>query len=138
MPSFVYLTTALIGLGGALFGYDIGIISGILAFDSFKLAFDIDDWSNHLEEKGLIVSSFVIGNMLGALSASGLADSLGRKRTLVTATFCFLAASSIQVLASTLITLYIGRLLSGWAIGMLSSVVPLYNSELAPAAIRGV
>ena len=137
MPSFVYLTTALIGLGGALFGYDIGIISGVLAFDSFKLAFDIDDWSNHLEEKGLIVSSFVIGNMLGALSASGLADSLGRKRTLVTATFCFLAASSIQVLASTLITLYIGRLLSGWAIGMLSSVVPLYNSELAPAAIRG-
>ena len=135
---YVYLVTALIGLGGALFGYDIGIISGILALDSFKSAFHIDDWNNHLLEQGLIVSTFVIGNLIGAgLFASRLADTCGRKRTLVGASFVFVCASTLQIFACNLLMLYVGRTICGLAIGVLTMIVPLFISELAPKNIRG-
>jgi sugar porter (SP) family MFS transporter len=137
MVSSVYLVTAIIGLGGMLFGYDIGIISGVLAFDSFKTDFHIDDWNNHLLEQGLIVSSFVVGNLCGALLASRVADQIGRKRTLVCSAVLFIAASSLQVFAWQLPVLYVGRYFSGLAVGVLTMIVPLYNSELAPKEIRG-
>ena len=135
---YVYLITAIIGLGGALFGYDIGIISGVLAFDSFKNEFGIKDWHHHLLEQGFIISSFVVGNMIGAgVFASWFADTFGRKRTLVGSCLWFVASSSLQIFATSLPTLYAGRFLCGLAIGVLTMVVPLFNSELAPKEIRG-
>ncbi len=134
----VYGVAALIGTAGALFGYDIGVISGVLDFPSFRADFHVSSWTDHPTEKGLVVSTFVAGNLVGALCLAGpAADALGRRTTLVLATAAFVAASALQVFAGTLPVLFAGRAAAGLCIGVLTANTPLFISELAPAAIRG-
>ena len=127
---FVYLATAISALGGMLFGYDIGVISGAILFiqKDFSL-------SPGMEE--IVVSSVLLGSLLGALAGGILADRLGRRRLLILTALVFGLGAIGAALASGTAWLVAARIMAGAAIGIASFVAPLYISEIAPVAIRG-
>ncbi len=174
-----YGVCAIVGTGGALFGYgmcrlqqictadhhrpctlkhappplivrpcpawgehnaDIGVISGVLAMPSFTSAFNVSSWTDspaHLAEEGAVVSTFIFGNLVGALVSSFIADKWGRRATMFIACTVFLVGGALQVAAFTMWALYAGRAIAGLAIGLMTMIVPLFNAELAPASLRG-
>ena len=126
----VYLATAASALGGMLFGYDIGVISGAILF--IKKAFSL---SQGMEE--IVVSSVLAGSLLGALAGGMLADRLGRRKLLIATSIIFGLGAIGAALAPGMGWLITARIIAGAAIGVASFVAPLYISEIAPVAIRG-
>lgn len=87
---------------------------------------------------GAINSTFNGGAVFGALMGGFTMDSLGRKKTLqIGATICLIGAI-LQTAAVNLAMILIGRILAGWAVGLLSMAVPVYQSECAHPKIRGL
>jgi sugar porter (SP) family MFS transporter len=127
---FVYVAAAVSALGGMLFGYDIGVISGAILF--IKSEFSL---SPGLEE--IVVSSVLLGSLVGALAGGSLADRLGRRRLLVGAAVVFGLGAVGAALAPNTTWLIVARVVAGAAIGIASFVSPLYISEIAPVAVRG-
>ena len=127
---FVYLAAAVSALGGILFGYDIGVISGAILF--IKNAFSL---SPGLEE--IVVSSILLGSLGGALAGGSLADRFGRRRLLVGTAIVFGVGAVGAALAPDTAWLIAARVLAGAAIGIASFVSPLYISEIAPVEVRG-
>ena len=127
---FVYLATAISALGGLLFGYDVGVISGAILF--IKQEFSL---SPTMEE--IVVSSVLLGSLAGAAIGGILADRLGRRKLLIVTAIVFGCGAIGAALAPGTITLVTARLVAGMAIGIASFVAPLYISEIAPVAIRG-
>ena len=128
--------TAVVGLGGFLFGYDIGIISGVLVMPSFLDTFPqvaADEWV-----KGFVVTSFLVGGAVGSAASSWLSESGGRRTSLQVGAALFLCGGLAQALSSTLLLLFIARWVSGLGIGLTAATVPIYSSELAPANKRGM
>src|SRR5437660_4476765 len=117
-------------LGGVLFGYDTGVISGALLFipNDFKL-------SPFLQ--GAIVAGLLLGAMIGAAFAGWLSDRLGRRRLIMIAALVFIAGALVCAFAPTVAVLVAGRVILGFAVGSAALVVPLYLSEIAPTEIRG-
>ncbi|KAJ2810514.1 hypothetical protein H4S07_002627 [Coemansia furcata] len=128
-----YVVTSVTALGGLLFGYDIGIMSSILQMDGFNDYFDSPD----ALATGVIVSSLTIGCFLGSLLSGPLADRFSRKITIMLGALVCTVGSAIQFASISRIMLIAGRLTNGLAIGFLSSVVPMYQSETAPPGSRG-
>jgi len=127
---FVYLATGISALGGMLFGYDIGVISGAILF--IKKALSL---SSSMEE--IVVSSVLVGSLLGAVAGGMLADCLGRRKLLIITAVVFALGAIGAALAPNTAWLIAARVLAGVAIGVASFVAPLYISEIAPVAIRG-
>lgn len=117
-------------LGGLLFGYDTGVISGALLFipNAFKL-------SPFLQ--GAIVAGLLLGAMIGAATAGRLSDALGRRRLIVAAAIVFTGGAILAALAPTVWVLIAARVIIGLAVGSAALVVPLYLAEIAPAKVRG-
>src|SRR5881275_459895 len=117
-------------LGGVLFGYDTGVISGALLFipNDFKL-------TPFLE--GAIVAGLLLGAMIGAAFAGRLSDRLGRRRLIMIAAVVFTGGSLLAAFAPTVGVLVAARFIIGLAVGSAALVVPLYLSEIAPTDIRG-
>src|SRR6476469_9951327 len=117
-------------LGGVLFGYDTGVISGALLYipDDFKLTPFL---------QGAIVGSLLIGAMFGAAFAGRLTDRLGRRRLIIAAGVIFTAGAILAALAPSVGVLIAARFILGLAVGSAALVVPLYLSEIAPTEIRG-
>jgi SP family galactose:H+ symporter-like MFS transporter len=126
----VYLATAVSALGGMLFGYDIGVISGAILF--VKKAFGL---SGTMEE--VVVSSVLLGSLAGAMAGGVLADRLGRRRLLIATAVIFGLGAVGAALAPGTAWLIVARVVAGVAIGVASFVAPLYISEIAPVHIRG-
>jgi len=126
----VYLAAAISALGGLLFGYDTGVISGAILFIKRDFAL-----STGLVE--VIVSAVLAGAVLGAAVGGVLTDRFGRRRILIATAVLFVACALETAVASTVTWLVIGRVVIGTAIGVASFVAPLYISEIAPVAIRG-
>ncbi|KIJ52353.1 hypothetical protein M422DRAFT_776037 [Sphaerobolus stellatus SS14] len=120
-------------IGSFLFGYDSGIISSILTYNHFNAYFN--NPSKALT--GAVVSTFTGGCFFGALGAGWASDRFGRKLTIQFGCIWALWGCSMQAGANNITTLLIGRIVAGVAIGILSMVVPLYNTEIAPPKIRG-
>ena len=127
---FVYLATAVSALGGMLFGYDIGVISGAILF--IKKDFSL---SPGMEE--IVVSSVLLGSLVGAVVGGILADGLGRRRLLIITAIVFGLGAIGAALAPGTAWLIGARIVAGAAIGIASFVAPLYISEIAPVEIRG-
>ncbi len=127
---FVYVVALVGALGGALFGYDTGAISGAILY--LKQQFSL---SAGLQE--VVTSIALAGATIGALIGGKLADRYGRRRVIIANAMMFLAGSIGTALAQSVPWLIAGRLFIGSAIGIASFVAPLYLSEMAPAAIRG-
>ncbi|KAL5716284.1 Fibroblast growth factor 3 [Ranunculus cassubicifolius] len=121
------------GIGGLLFGYDTGVISGALLYirDDFKVV----DKNTPLQEA--IVSTAVAGAIIGAALGGWLNDKMGRKKTILLADTLFLFGAILMAVAWSPTVLIIGRVFVGFGVGMASMTSPLYISEASPTRIRG-
>ncbi len=126
----VYVAAAISALGGMLFGYDIGVISGAILFISKQFSL-----SSGMEE--IVVSSVLLGSLIGAAAGGVLADRLGRRRLSIVTAIVFCLGAAGAALAPDTPWLIIARVVAGIAIGVASFVSPLYISEMAPVDIRG-
>jgi SP family sugar:H+ symporter-like MFS transporter len=117
-------------LGGVLFGYDTGVISGALLFipNDFPL-------SPFLQ--GAIVASLLLGAMIGAACAGRLADRLGRRHLIIAAAVIFTGGALLAAFAPGVWVLIVARFIIGLAVGSAALVVPLYLAEIAPTEVRG-
>jgi sugar porter (SP) family MFS transporter len=117
-------------LGGLLFGYDTGVISGAILFISQELGL-----TPFLE--GLVVASLLLGAAVGAASAGPLSDRLGRRNIIIIAAILFTVGAFGAALAPNVGVLVLFRVVLGLAVGAAALIVPLYLSEIAPTEIRG-
>ncbi len=124
------LVAGIASLGGLLFGYDTGVISGALLFlrDEFALSPTM---------QGVVTSSVLVGATLGAALGGALTDRYGRRRIIIVMAALFALGSLLSAAASGVAMLVAARLLLGVAVGVASMLTPLYLSEAAPAARRG-
>ncbi|EEI20156.1 sugar porter family MFS transporter [Lentilactobacillus hilgardii] len=117
-------------LGGLLFGFDTGIISGASSLIE-------NDFSLNIEQTGFITSSVLIGSSIGALSIGTLSDRFGRKRLLLVASILFLLGSGLSMTAVGFASMVTARIILGFAVGSASALTPAYLAELADAPHRG-
>ncbi|MFL5827014.1 MAG: sugar porter family MFS transporter [Thermoleophilaceae bacterium] len=117
-------------LGGLLFGYDTGVISGAILF--IKKDFGLSPFM-----QGAVVAALLLGAMVGAGLAGPLSDRLGRRRLIMIAAVTFTVGALGAAAAPNPGTLLAARFVLGLAVGSAALVVPLYLSEIAPTEIRG-
>ncbi|KAH8555748.1 general substrate transporter [Umbelopsis sp. PMI_123] len=129
----LYGTTAFVSLGALLFGYDQGVISTIIASDTWLQEFNYPDSAII----GAVVSLFDVGCLFGALSNAWTASHLGRAKAMAVTTCVVIVGVLIQTFAVHIAMMIVGRFILGFGVGALSGLVPLYQAEIAPAHIRG-
>jgi len=114
---------------------DSGIIGSVVSkeFDRFQVYFH----NPGVNITGAIVSTFAGGCFFGAAAAGSLATRIGRKRTIQLGALVAVLGCSLQAGARNVSYLIVGRMIAGLAIGCLSMVVPLYQSEISPPNLRG-
>ncbi|CAL8471078.1 g10620 [Coccomyxa elongata] len=134
---YVWLLTFICGIGGFLFGYDTGVISGALPYmqDDVLASYQADaarlSWI-----QGLIVSAAVGGAAGGSAAGGALSDWLGRKRALLAGDVLFAAGALLMAAAPGVSVIIAGRALVGLGVGLASVTVPVYIAESAPANVR--
>ncbi|KAI9571211.1 general substrate transporter [Boletus coccyginus] len=122
-------------LGGFLFGYDQGVVSNVLAIESFGAAFPAIYMDATL--KGWFVSTLLLAGWVGSLINGPVCDKIGRKRSIMCNVVIFLIGSALQTGATSQVDLFVGRAFAGLAVGALTHVVPMYLAEISSANIRG-
>src|SRR6266540_2757425 len=127
---FVYVAALFAALGGLLFGYDTGVISGALIF--IKREFGL---TTAAEE--IVVSGVLLGATIGAIVGGKAADLFGRRRVLLVTAAIFGFGALASAVAPSPAILIASRVVLGLAIGLASTNVPVYLSEVAPAHARG-
>jgi SP family galactose:H+ symporter-like MFS transporter len=127
---FVYFAVGVAALGGLLFGYDTGVISGAILF--IKSQFSL---SATMEE--IVVSTVLVGAVLGAIMGGALTGRFGRRKMIILAGLIFTISATGTALAPTVTLLIAARVVSGIAIGIASFISPMYIAELVPAKVRG-
>ncbi|MCK7625369.1 sugar porter family MFS transporter [Streptomyces sp. RS10V-4] len=127
---FVVAIAAIAALGGALFGYDTGVVSGALPFMARHFGLGA------LGE-GVVTSALLIGAAFGSLAGGRMADALGRRTALLWAGAVFTGGAVAVALAPTVPFMAAARCVLGLAVGSASVITPLYLSEIAPAHLRG-
>jgi len=128
-----YLTrlTIISTLGGLLFGYDTGVISGALLYMQDSLSM------NAVEEATVVSALLFPGAAVGALSGGRLADTLGRRGTLLVCALLFLVGALGCAIAPTVGFMVVARVILGLGVGAAAVTCPLYLAEMAPAHLRG-
>jgi MFS transporter, SP family, galactose:H+ symporter len=127
---FVILIMCFAGLGGVLYGYDIGVIAGALTF----MQSDIHLTTAQLS---LIVAAVLGGGSIATLLSGSLADWWGRKKMILAAALIFSLGIITLISAHSFHMILIGRLIQGIGVGVVIIVVPLYLVEIIPAQFRG-
>jgi sugar porter (SP) family MFS transporter len=129
--AFIRRVSFIAGLGGILYGFDMGVIAAALIYvrDSFHL-------STVMQE--VLVIAVLIGVMIGALVGGTVADRIGRRKTLIWGAVLFIVGSILAPLSPNVYVLFIARGLLGIAVGFTSVTAPVYVSELAPPKSRGM
>jgi sugar porter (SP) family MFS transporter len=127
----VAVSAAITALGGLLFGYDTGVVSGALLF----LKKDFGGLSSFQEE--LVTSLLLVGAVVGALTAGRLADLIGRRLTVLITAAVFVVGVMLAAFTPTFPVLLAARIIIGLAVGSASTTVPLYIGEIVPPRVRG-
>ncbi|KAG8410886.1 hypothetical protein J3459_016915 [Metarhizium acridum] len=132
---YIFGLSAFASLGGFLFGYDQGVVSGVLKMESFGAEFP----RVYLDSgfKGWFVSTLLLAAWLGSLVNGPIADRFGRKGSMLAAVVVFVLGSGLQAGARSIGVLFAGRAIAGFSIGMLTMIVPMYMSEVSTPGIRG-
>ncbi|KAJ5818267.1 hypothetical protein N7474_003858 [Penicillium riverlandense] len=134
---------AFVSIGGIIFGYDTGQISGFLDMKNFKHRFgqlqSDGSYTFSNVRSGLIVSLLSIGTLIGALIAGPLADRIGRKWSI--AFWCIILDVGLIIQISSpsgkWYQFMMGRFVTGFGVGACSLLVPMYQGEVSPRHIRG-
>ena len=129
---YLFLIALISAMGGFLFGYDWVVIGGAKPF--YEQYFGI---ANDPVMQGWAMSSALIGCLFGALSAGKLSDRLGRKPILILAAGLFICTAVGTGAVHSFTFFNVFRLVGGFAIGIASSLSPMYIAEIAPAHLRG-
>lgn len=124
------LLLAFSGLGGLLYGADIGIIAAALLYLSHTIDLTIAQTS-------LVVAAVLGGSMFSSLAAGMMADWLGRRKMTIVSGAMFIVSIVIIIMSHGFTGLFTGRLLQGMSGGVIAVVVPLYLAECLPANERG-
>lgn len=124
------MVASVAALGGLLFGYDTGVISGAILFIT-------KDFGLTTRLEAFTISVVLIGCMAGSVVAGAVADRIGRRLTLLVAGAVFLVGAIVSALSPNETLLLAGRFIVGIGIGLSSVVAPLYISEVAPSSTRG-
>jgi SP family galactose:H+ symporter-like MFS transporter len=127
---FVYFAVGVAALGGLLFGYDTGVISGAILFIKKQFSLSVT-----MEE--IVVSSVLVGAVLGAVIGGALTNRFGRRTMIILAGIIFTVSAVGTALAQTVTWLIAARITSGIGIGIASFISPMYIAELVPAKVRG-
>jgi sugar porter (SP) family MFS transporter len=122
--------SAVAALGAVLVGYDMGVISGALLF--ITPAFGLSSL-----QSGTVVATLLIGAVIGAATAGGVSQAIGRRDTLLATCLVYVISSVVMAVAPGYGWMLAGRWLAGLAVGSTQSTVPTYLSELAPTDTRG-
>src|ERR1700687_3099788 len=128
---YVYLPAAVAAIGGLLFGFDTAVINGAIVF--LKSQFGLSD-----SQTEIAASSLLLGCVVGASLAAFTSDRFGRKRVLIAAAALFTVSSLGSALPRDLTQFVVARVLGGLAIGIASTLSPLYIAEISPAKSRGL
>lgn len=122
------------GLGGLLYGIDIGIIAGALPYLEATAS---HAWQLSSQQLGFVVAAVLLGSVLSSLFAGMVADLIGRRGAMLLAGLLFTASIPIMALASGYTPLLLGRLLQGISGGLIGVVIPLYLAEVLSPERRG-
>lgn len=134
--AFSQLTlTVISGIGGFLFGYDTGVISGALPYIRDDILRDLDPPAQILAQQ-LIVSSAIIAAGVGSATGGYLCDQVGRRKALLLGDVLFTVGALLMSAAQSTLGLVLGRLAVGLGIGLASVAVPVYIAECTPPATR--
>lgn len=118
-------------LGGLLFGYDTGSISGAILFIEKQLS--LNSW-----QQGSVVSAVLLGAILGAVTIGPFSDRFGRRKLLMVTSIIFFVGALGSGVAPEFWTLIISRVILELGVGSASALIPTYLAELAPVAKRGM
>ncbi|EIW53905.1 AmMst-1 [Trametes versicolor FP-101664 SS1] len=135
--------TAFAAFGGMLFGYDTGTISGIIQMNNWIMTFGKPDsnsstgYSVSTSRESLVVSILSAGTFFGALAGAPAADILGRRISIMLTCIVFSLGVSLQAGAPDFATFVVGRVFAGIGVGLVSTLIPMYQSECSPKWIRG-
>ncbi|GAV54070.1 hypothetical protein ZYGR_0AK05720 [Zygosaccharomyces rouxii] len=140
---YIICSCLMIALGGFVFGWDTGTISGFVNMTDFKRRFG--HWNSTEEEfqlsnvrMGLIVSVFNIGCAIGGFTLGRLGDIYGRREGLMYSVLMYVVGIIVQITSiNAWYQYFIGRILSGLGVGSLSVLSPTLISEISPKLLRG-
>lgn len=127
----VAVSAAITALGGLLFGYDTGVVSGALLF----VKKDFGGLSSFQQE--LVTSLLLVGAVIGALGAGRVSDRVGRRLTVLATALVFIVGVLLAAFTPSYPVLLAARIIIGLAVGSASMVVPLYIGEIVPPRVRG-
>ncbi|CAG7954219.1 unnamed protein product [Penicillium nalgiovense] len=129
----LYFTSVFVSLGVFLFGYDQGVMSGIITGWYFK------DYFNQPSRAtiGTVVAVLEIGAFISSLLVGRVGDMIGRRRTILYGSIVFFVGGALQTFATGIPMMMVGRVVAGLGVGALSTIVPVYQSEISPAHNRG-
>ncbi|KIW46144.1 uncharacterized protein PV06_01831 [Exophiala oligosperma] len=129
----LYFTSVFVSLGVFLFGYDQGVMSGIITGPFFR------DYFNQPgpAEVGTMVAILEIGALIASLCVGRVGDIIGRRRTILYGSMVFFVGGMLQTFANGMPMMMVGRFIAGLGVGALSTIVPVYQSEISPPHNRG-
>ncbi|KAI8938195.1 hypothetical protein NX059_005857 [Plenodomus lindquistii] len=137
VPAIAVILGAVASIGGFMFGYESGQISGFLAMDDFIDRFG-EDGKFSAVRQGAIVGLLAVGTLFGCLCSAPLADTYGRRLTISGSAFFYIIGVIIEITSDRVwVQFAMGRFAAGLGIGALSTVVPMYQSESIPKRVRG-
>lgn len=129
----IYFVSVYVSLGVFLFGYDQGVMSGIITGPYFKQYFHTPSAA----AIGTMVAILEVGAFVSSLIVGRLGDILGRRKTILYGAIIFIVGGLFQAFATRMAGMMLGRIISGFGVGILSTIVPVYQSEISPPHNRG-
>ncbi|KAI0065599.1 MFS monosaccharide transporter [Artomyces pyxidatus] len=140
------MMTAFAAFGGILFGYDTGTISGLQGMSNWLQTFghptevtptNPSGYGISSSTQSLVVSILSAGTFFGALIGAPAADILGRKYGIIFSCLVFSIGIAMQTAATAIPLFVVGRVFAGLGVGLVSTLIPMYQSECSPKWIRG-
>ncbi|KAJ3933810.1 MAG: general substrate transporter [Lentinula lateritia] len=132
---YTWLCGLFASLGSIIFGYDLGVIAGVLSATDF-----IDTMGSRFNNpnlEGLITSILHVHSFAGMFPVAHFADTLGRRKTIQIGALVYMLGGALQTGARNLDMIYAGRFFAGFGIGIMADLAPLYQAEIAHPSIRG-
>jgi len=129
----IYFLSIFVSLGVFLFGYDQGVMSGLITGPYFKDYFNQPSSA----EIGTMVAILEIGALVSSLVTGRIGDVIGRKKTILYGALIFIVGGACQTFATGMPMMMLGRIIAGLGVGALTTIVPVYQSEISPPHNRG-